>query len=43
MAVSLIGAVNCKLLFVLSVALQMSFQLLWCVLAKITSRVFSVN
>lgn len=35
MVVSFIGAVNFKLLFVLSVAVQMGFQFLWCVLSKI--------
>lgn len=34
MAIGFIGAINFTLLFVLPVAVQVSFQVLWCVLSK---------
>lgn len=41
MAAAFIGGINPKLLFVVSVTVQMSCQFLWCILSKIIISVFS--
>lgn len=41
MAAAFIGGINPKLLFVVSVTVQMSCQFLWCILSKIIISVLS--
>lgn len=41
LAAGFIGGINYKPFFVVSVAVQMGFQFLWCILSKIIVSVFS--